>query len=356
MQQLIGRRLFSALLAPVFLLCASWTAVGLWGGDGHKIVAQVAYDNLTANAKNEVDRLLDGDTLATFSVWPDQVKHTPNYSWSAPYHFADMDEDEDQFTFVQDCPEGKCVVQAILDYSTTLSAADTSKDQKVEALKFLTHYVGDIHQPLHIGHKGDKGGNGINVSFFGSNKNLHSVWDEGLLKRKGKTWTQYAADLESKIKPADKTTWLSVTDPAAWATESHRLAEDHAYRQPAGAVIQNGDVLGQDYYNDNIVIVDEQLTKAGLRLAQMLNTIFDPSAPPPPPPPAATGPTGPTGPTGSVPTPPAGTDPQVKFVGSRKSDVYHYPGCRDVENIKPENLVEYSSAPPGKHLHSGCPR
>jgi hypothetical protein len=342
------------MCAPAFLLCASWSAGGLWGGDGHKIVAQIAYDNLTGPAKQKVDVLLDGDTLATFSVWADQVKHTPNYSWSAPYHYADMNEGEDSYSAAADCPDGECVVQAILDCSTTLSAVDTSKDQKVEALKFLTHYVGDIHQPLHIGHKTDKGGNSINVKFFGASKNLHSVWDESLLKRKGKTWTQYAADLEATITPAKRTAWIAVTDPASWATESHHLAEDHAYRQPAGALVESGDALGEDYYNDAIEIVDEQLTKAGLRLAQMLNTVFDPASPPPPPPPPP--PVGATGPTGAPPPPPAGTDPLVKFVGSRKSDVYHYPGCGDVQTIKPENFVEYASAPAGKRLHTGCPR
>lgn len=83
------RRVLAIMCVPVSLLCASWSAGRLWGGDGHKIVAQIAYDNLTGPAKQRVDVLLDGDTLATFSIWADQVQHTAMYSWSAPYHYVD---------------------------------------------------------------------------------------------------------------------------------------------------------------------------------------------------------------------------------------------------------------------------
>src|SRR6185295_3330145 len=112
--------------------------------------------------------------------------------------------------------------------------SDASKDQRQEALKFLVHFVGDIHQPLHIGRKTDKGGNSISVKLFNKSGNLHSVWDSGLIKHRGLGWDAYAKELEGKVKPADKKKWLAVTDPADWATESHHLAEDHAYLTPNG--------------------------------------------------------------------------------------------------------------------------
>jgi hypothetical protein len=229
-------------------------------------------------------------------------------------------------------------VQAILDCSANLTNVNLPKSERQESLRFLVHFVGDAHQPLHIGHKADKGGNAIQVKLFGRSSKLHAVWDSGLIRHRGLSWNQYVQDLETKLTPAQRQEWTSVIDPGAWATESHRLAEDHAYRTPSGAEITSGDALGEDYYNDTIPIVDEQLTKAGLRLAVMLNAVYD-------------------APSGDPTSTAVGTAiPTVKFVGSRKSQAYHVPTCRDVDNIDPDNFVEYSEAPPGKHLHQGCPR
>jgi hypothetical protein len=227
------------------------------------------------------------------------------------------------------------VVRGILENAGVLASADATKDQRVEALKFLAHYVGDVHQPLHVGHRADKGGNDIAVRFFDHGKSLHAVWDEALLHRVGLDWGDYASKLEQQLLPADRTKWEADTDPVSWATASHRLAEDHAYRDTDGKVIADGDVLGDAYFHANIAIVDQQLVKAGLRLGHMLNSIFDP---------AAVG--------GAVAV--AGNKPM--FVGSRKSHVYHLPGCKDVDSIDADNLVQYRIAPPGKRLHKGCPR
>jgi hypothetical protein len=335
-------------LALVFVLC------GAWGATGHKVVAQIAYDRLTPKARAEVDQLLAGSTLAEFSVWPDQIKGDPTWKWTKPWHFADMPEGATEFRLDRDCPDEGCVVKGIQRYEAVLKSGRFGEEERVRALKFLTHFVGDIHQPLHVGHKADKGGNGIEVQLFSRKTNLHAVWDDGLIKQRGMEFGVYASKLEAALKPEGEKAMLAAMDPVAWATESHALAESHAYKNARGEVIKAGDTLGQDYADRNAPVVDEQLTKAGARLAKMLNAVFDPTGDGVAAPPAAPAVAPPAQEAPPLPAP--ATKPAVKFVGSKKSEVYHYPGCADAKRILPENLVEYAEAPAGKRLHKGCPR
>ncbi len=331
-----------AVVVGAALAVTQHAHAALWGPDGHRIVAQIAYDNLTPKTKTAVDGLLDGDSLPGVANWADEVRTKAGFTQTGPWHFADMDEGEDTFSLSRDCPSEGCVVQAILDCSANLANANLPKSERQEALRFLVHFVGDVHQPLHTGHKADRGGNDITVKFFNSSSKLHGVWDSGLIKRRGKSWDQYAKDLETGLTQTHRQEWTAVIDPVQWATESHHLAEEHAYRSPTGGEIAQGDALGSEYFNDAIGIVDEQLTKGGLRLAAMLNAIYD----------------GPSSDRTATPAPERNGNPTpaVKFVGSRRSQTYHLPDCKDVDNIDPDNLVEYTEAPPGKHLHSGCPR
>lgn len=343
------RTIATLAFATVFLFCAAW------GATGHKIVAQIAYDHLTPKARAEVDKLLAGSSLAEFSVWADQIKSDPKWAWSKPWHFADMEPDAKSFSMDHDCPANGCVVKGIQKYTAVLASGSAKQEEKVEALKFLVHFVGDIHQPLHVGNKSDKGGNGIEVQLFSRKTNLHSVWDDGIIKRRGMDFEVYTRKLEEGLTPEKRKVFVAVMDPIAWATESHDLAQKDAYRSK-GQHIKSGDTLGDEYCDHSQPIVDEQLTKAGLRLAAMLNKIYDPTgtlptAVRPETAPTATTPTAPPKP--SVPTKPA---VGVKFVGSRNSQVYHLPGCSAVKTIKPENLVEYAEAPEGKRLHEGCPK
>jgi len=144
---------------------------------------------------------------------------------------------------------------------------ETPQSDKIEALKFLVHFVGDVHQPLHAGYARDKGGNDVKVWFFDNDTNLHSLWDSGLIGRTQKSWTEYAMELHnSESRKMRKAVNL---DPSAWAIESYELAVSNAYAIP------NDGEIGKDYFERNIPVVERQLTIAGVRLAAMLNAIFD---------------------------------------------------------------------------------
>src|ERR1043165_8231064 len=153
---------FTALL--VFLFCCAW------GATGHKVVAQIAYDHLTPKAKAGVDTLLAGSTLAEFSVWPDQIKNDPAWAWTKPWHYVNTPEGATGFKMERDCPDEGCVVRGIQRYEAELKDTAKSLEDRQRALKFLAHYVGDIHQPLHVGHAKDKGGNGIEVQLYRDRK------------------------------------------------------------------------------------------------------------------------------------------------------------------------------------------
>jgi hypothetical protein len=202
------------------------------------------------------------------SVWADQILKNPRYHWSAPLHYTNVIPGSKAFDLKRDCPKDNCVVGAISKYAAILRDPNAKSNQKQEALKFLVHFVADVHQPLHVSHAHDKGGNDITVEFFYDKTNLHKLWDELLIRHVQKPWRQYADKLAKGITIGLYTKWSKVTDPSAWATESYHLAVSNAY-----AVPKHGQ-LGQEYFDRNIPVVNERLSMAGIRLAVLLNQIF----------------------------------------------------------------------------------
>ncbi len=168
----------------------------------------------------------------------------------------------------RDCPPPKsCVVEKIADFIKVLTDRKASREQRAEALKFVVHFVGDIHQPMHAA-KEAEGGNGIHVRFLGSDRcgpydcNLHGVWDTSMILHAGLKPDDYAEQLEKLIQSEH----LAAQDdgtPERWANESVRLAQ--------AAWVQDGANLDEQYYRKEIKVVDRQMALAGLRLAKLLN-------------------------------------------------------------------------------------
>lgn len=264
----ISRVSCSLALALVAALCCAW------GSTGHKVVAQIAYDHLTPEARAAVDELLGDSDLPEFSVWADQIKGDKAWEWTKPWHYVNVPEGATGFDMDRDCPDEGCVVRGIERYAEVLASEDATHEERVQALKFLVHFVGDIHQPLHVSNASDLGGNRIGVTLFSRQMNLHSLWDTGMINQMGMPYEVYAARLEEALTPEVEAAAVAEMDPVAWANESHALSMSNAYVDTDGATIKTGDGLGQEYIDRNLPVVDEQLTKAGLRLAEMLNGIF----------------------------------------------------------------------------------
>ncbi len=257
------------LLRSFVLAVAVSAACHAWGEDGHRIVGEIAAHHLTPEATAAVAGLLGDKTLADVSNWADEIKSDSSWDWAKPLHYANVQPGEPTFDMERDCPEAGCVVKAIEDYSEVLADTERPAEERVTALKFLVHFVGDIHQPLHVSHARDRGGNDIKVEFFHNRTNLHVVWDSLLILRTNKPWSKYATELRRRITPEMRSRWGKVTDPTMWANESYTLAVDHAY------VIPGDGELGQKYFDCSIPIVERRLQSAGVRLAVLLNRVLD---------------------------------------------------------------------------------
>ncbi len=239
-------------------LALSVTLAHAWGGDGHRLVAAAAAQQLTPRAQAEIERLLalePGATLESISTWPDEHRLPGTATW----HYVNFPRgSDDKFVQERDCQADACVVAAIAKQVAILrsSAPDA---ERLQALKYLVHFVGDVHQPLHAGYGDDRGGNSYQVQFNGRGTNLHSVWDSGLIKAwPGGIPALRATLLSQPAKVEDK------TGPADWVEESIRIVETPGF-------YPSGHVLPEDYADKMDHVVLERLSLAGARLAATLN-------------------------------------------------------------------------------------
>jgi hypothetical protein len=258
------------------------TAALAWGQQGHRIVARIAQRNLSPRARQEVRKLLrPGETLESVATWADVIRDSRPET--KRWHYVDIPLKETGYDPARDCqrtPFGDCIIQA-LDESRAILAdparlerlklilADEreSRQARSEALKFLVHFVGDLHQPLHCADNDDASGNRLKVTFFGVSTNLHKVWDTDIIARAGFGQT---ANRAAALPMARETVMLAGESFVDWALEAHRLAAEHAYKG-----IPANKRLGQDYYLKNRSVIDGQLQRAGLRLAKLLNEVFN---------------------------------------------------------------------------------
>jgi nuclease S1 len=260
------------LLLWIVLAASTAASAFGWGGDGHRIVALIASGRLTPGARAMVAELIaeagSGEaTLPDIANWADRVRRMPGWHFSAPWHYVNLPRGENvTFDFARDCSDEGCIVSAIDRCREVLEGGATADFDEPMALMFLVHFVGDIHQPLHCGYGEDLGGNRIHVTFFGRRTNLHSVWDSGMLSRGEIPWRDRAARLEAELTSAEADEW-DTTDPVVWVNESYQAAVVYAYDASPEAS------LGQDYLDMCLPVAEEQLLKAGVRLAAILNEI-----------------------------------------------------------------------------------
>jgi len=265
------RSLFRILrVVRIPVVVASGVCMLGWGRDGHRVTADVATRLLTARTREALKEWLKDESLADASTWADEVRDEREYAGSAPLHYVNIPPGE-TYDESRDCAKGECVVAAIRKYADVLRDPKAGREAKVEALKFLVHFVGDVHQPLHAGYAKDRGGNDIVVEYQHNRTNLHAFWDTALVRQARREHKDYVEHVFTRIDEAKRKRWASV-DPAVWAMESFKLAESNAYAVP------NDGELTDAYVEEGVRIVDERLAAAGFRLAELLNSIFDPES------------------------------------------------------------------------------
>ncbi len=271
-----GRLIPACLAGALFLALALPTAYG-WGREGHVIVARIAEDHLTSQAKAGIAALLGaqssiaGDAVAN---WADDIR--PHRRESKTWHYVNIPFGADHYDAKRDCPPAGCVVDRIGHFARVLADKKAGQETRVEALKFLVHFVGDVHQPLHcIERDNDRGGNECTVIFFHEVRNLHWIWDDELIRRRMHLYPDpiaFADRLDKRIT-ATQTAEFTKGDAASWAGESHRAAREVAYAGVPTTRIKPP--LAEDYVRHCGPVAENLLMKAGLRLARMLNTAFE---------------------------------------------------------------------------------
>lgn len=241
-----------------------------WGQKGHDTVAFIAENHLTPTARSKAEALLGGKSIVYYANWLDNASHTDEYAYSKTWHYRNIDAGQDY----DKAPRNKQgdVVKAIVEQSALLASDSASDVEKALALKMVVHLVGDIHQPMHMGHKSDLGGNKWNVKYFGRNANLHGIWDSNLVESAHKwSYTEWQSQID-RLSPEEEAVYTSVTDPNEWGRETYAIATRIYDTTPQDFYVEYG------YIADWTPVIEEQLLKGGLRLATMLNSIFDPEA------------------------------------------------------------------------------
>ncbi len=239
-----------------------------WGEKGHKVLSRIAESRLSDAARARVKEILGDQSLADVSNWADSIRKERRET--APWHYVNVQPGAEHDSDARDCGAEGCVVSATEKFIAVLKDKKAKPAERKEALMWVVHLVGDLHQPLHCSHASDRGGNDIKVEFEGTPTNLHSVWDTEIIERQHLDDAVYAEQLEADIADDDVAAWTGV-ELRGWIDESWKLAEDAAYRDARGKKIETGAKISREYLTTRTVVVDRRLKQAGVRLAKVLN-------------------------------------------------------------------------------------
>ena len=275
----------TALFAFCLLFAA--TDAAAWSRKGHELVGELAERRLSPAARAEVARLLAGEpdpTLAGVAAWADEMREegrsegNPLGRRSEPWHYLNFPRGADcAYDPARDCPGGNCVVGAIPAQYAILADRARPPAERAQALKFLVHFVGDVHQPMHAGFGHDRGGNQYQIQLRArtardgaEGTNLHKVWDIHLLRSAGLPRDDSAALLETRSSVAVESPVLAA-GARDWAVESCRLIADTP-------LYPRGHVLGDDYLDRHRPLAERRVLQAAFRLSALIESALAPPA------------------------------------------------------------------------------
>jgi hypothetical protein len=278
----------------LLLAIATLPAAHAWGSLGHTTVAFIAQNFVSQDTKKFAQRILNDTSsnyLANVATWADSYRYEAEGAFSSVLHYIDALDNPPKtcdIIYERDCPEEGCIVSALANYSTRAVQKDVGLVEQQKALKWVIHFVGDIHQPLHVENL-EVGGNLINVTFNGARTNLHAAWDTAIPQKLVGNYSianaqAWAKNLTSEIKRGkykkDSRTWLKdlkvdekINSTMVWARDANKFVCSTVI--PNGPdVLRNQELSGQ-YYETAIPVVQKQIAKAGYRLAAWLDAIVE---------------------------------------------------------------------------------
>ena len=261
----LHRKLGAAFLLLLMLLPVQ--DVWAWGPMGHRIIAEIAEMRLSLRVKTKIRKNFNIKKLSNVAHWADEVR---NKRSEGPWHYCNIAESEWVYDQRRDCPDGECVVEKVKSFTRAILDRELSKKQRKEAMMYLIHFVGDVHQPLHLGNARDRGGNKIQMKYRGKRTNLHSLWDGKLIYLDGKSLIQYAGNLNGRIASSESDSW-NLSQVTEWANESRVVALHHVYVLDRS---RNGQ-LSKEYIKRSREFIDLRLAQAGVRLAGLLNRLLE---------------------------------------------------------------------------------
>jgi len=244
------------------ILIATASMLFGWGQTGHRVIGTIAEEHLTRKARKEITKLLGHTNLALVSNWADEIKSDPAWDHSHHWHYCTIPAGGS----LEPGDTGGAAAEKVEAFIVLLAEGTAPGQEQVEALKFLVHLLADIHQPLHVGNGTDRGGNDVKITWFGEPSNLHRVWDTHLIEHQNLSYTEFAEFISLKLDPNVIGDWqqASVNDILAESQAVHPLVYD----------IGEGRLSWRYAYQTRDAL-EEQLLKAGVRLAGILNSIYD---------------------------------------------------------------------------------
>ncbi len=240
-----------------------------WGVTGHRVIGEVANSYLKRKTKRKIKAILGNESIAISSNWADFIKSDSTMNYLNTWHYVNVKGGMNAKEF-SNYLKNDTITDAFTKLNFMINALkdkNLAMDKKQMYLRLVIHILGDIHQPMHVGHAEDQGGNRIKVMWFNEPTNLHALWDDKLIEFQKLSYTEYCQNI-NHAEPAQIEAWQKQTMPE-WFYESYQLA-DKIY----GDIKQPDQKLGYRYNYDYVALMNEQLLKGGVRLAGVLNEIF----------------------------------------------------------------------------------
>ncbi len=254
-------------ILSAIILSLAWLNAAAWGQKGHDVTAYIAEQHLTPKTKATVDSLLNGMSMVYWANWLDNASNTPEYAYTKTWHYKNVDEGV-RYEEAPANPAGDAVL-AIKSRIEILTDPASTPEERDLALKILIHVTGDIHCPMHMGHATDRGGNRVEVNFFNKPTNLHSVWDSSIPEAAHKwSYSEWQQQI-NRLTPEQQAEVVagSIDD---WAKQTLALSTFMYERFQPGCNIAYREVA------ECTPIAEQQFVRGGLRLAHLLNSIYDP--------------------------------------------------------------------------------
>lgn len=258
----------------VVLLLVTKSSFSL-GRLGHYVTCEIAFLQLSESTAVKVSQLAKSagyDSFAQSCYWPDEIRKNKQYDFAKPHHYVNVRRGARSFSSFEHCPNKGCIIDAITAYRQVLSNIDTSSSGSLyvkdpaQALMFLGHFIGDLHQPLHVSYADDAGGNLVDIKIGGVNSSLHWLWDQLLLNHQ--SWRQMARQLLNELSASQISQWQR-SDHYVWANESLQITRA-IYQQLPG-----NHKITRDYVMKNRAVLRQRMQMAGVRIASLLEAIYD---------------------------------------------------------------------------------